>query len=100
MYICETRSGGTRGGPDFKSAAARAADGRLTGGRPPMTTFHSRRDGASSARRVVPAPRTGLLYLNTQKRRLYCLNDTARQFVAEGVPITAADLERHPLLTL
>jgi signal transduction histidine kinase len=65
-----------------------------------MTTFHSRRDGAVGARKAVAVPRTGLLYLNTQKRRLYCLNEIARQLVAEGIPIHAADLERQPLLTL
>ena len=64
-----------------------------------MATFHSRREGAAGARKAASTSRTGLLFLNTHKRRLYCLNETARQFVAEGIPINAADLERQPLLT-
>jgi hypothetical protein len=65
-----------------------------------MATFFSRREGAAGTRRVIAAPRTGLLFLNTQKRRLYCLNEVARQLVAEGIPVTAGDLERQPLRTL
>jgi signal transduction histidine kinase len=65
-----------------------------------MATFHSRRDGATASRRATSAPRTGLLFLNTQKRRLYCLNETAHQFVAEGIPVSAADLRRQPLRTV
>jgi signal transduction histidine kinase len=64
-----------------------------------MTTFYSRRDGAAGARKAASGPRIGLLFLNTQKRRLYCLNETARQLIAEGIPVTAADLERQPLTT-
>jgi hypothetical protein len=64
-----------------------------------MAIFHSRRDGAAGTRKTAVAPRTGLLFLNTQKRRLYCLNETARQLVAEGIPVNAADLERQPLMT-
>jgi signal transduction histidine kinase len=64
-----------------------------------MAIFHSRRDGAVGARKAASVSHTGLLFLNTQKRRLYCLNEIARQFVAEGIPINAADLERQPLLT-
>jgi signal transduction histidine kinase len=65
-----------------------------------MTIFHSRRDGAAGTRKVAAAPRTGLLFLNTQKRRLYCLNETARQLIAEGIPVSPSDLERQPLLTV
>jgi hypothetical protein len=66
-----------------------------------MATHFSRRDAAAETRKAAPsAPRTGLLFLNTQKKRLYCLDETARQLVAEGVPVSAADLERQPLLTL
>src|SRR5262249_55276928 len=32
--------------------------------------------------------------------KLYCLNETARQLVSEGIPILPEDLERQPLLTL
>jgi signal transduction histidine kinase len=64
-----------------------------------MATFHSRREGAAGSRKVASAPRTGLLFLNTQKRRLYCLNDIARQLIAEGIPVNADDLQRQPLRT-
>jgi signal transduction histidine kinase len=65
-----------------------------------MTNFHSRREGAAGTRKTASTPRTGLLFLNTRKRRLYCLNEIARQYVAEGVPVNAADLQRQPLLTI
>jgi signal transduction histidine kinase len=65
-----------------------------------MTTFYTRRDGGAAAHRTAAAPRVGLVFLNTFKRRLYCLNATAREMAAEGVPMTAADLVRQPLHTL
>jgi two-component sensor histidine kinase len=40
----------------------------------------------------------GHFYLDTRQQKLYCLNETARQMVREGVPINAADLVRQPLL--
>jgi two-component sensor histidine kinase len=42
----------------------------------------------------------GHVFLDTRRRLLYCLNETARQLVREGVPITREDLERQPLRTL
>jgi nitrogen-specific signal transduction histidine kinase len=63
-----------------------------------MATFFTRRE--AGARRAANAPRVGLVYLNTQKRKLYCLNDVAHEMVGEGVPMSAADLARRPLLTL
>lgn len=64
-----------------------------------MTTFYSRRDGVAGARKVAAPPRVGLFFLNTIKKRLYALNETARQLLANGLPVAAADLERQPLTT-
>jgi signal transduction histidine kinase len=64
-----------------------------------MTTFHARREGSASQRKASASPRTGLYFLNTQRRRLYCLNETGRQLLAEGIPVTAGDLARQPLRT-
>jgi signal transduction histidine kinase len=44
--------------------------------------------------------RTGLVYLDLQRRVLHPLNDAARQLLAEGVPFKSADLARRPLLTM
>ena len=63
-----------------------------------MAKFFTRREAGT--RRAANAPRVGLVYLNTQKRKLYCLNDVAHELVAEGVPMSSADLSRQPLLTL
>src|SRR5262245_33397355 len=35
--------------------------------------------------------RVGQVWLDVAARRLHCLNDTARQFRAEGLPLTEAD---------
>jgi hypothetical protein len=64
-----------------------------------MATSFSRRPGARATQVVVP-PRVGHFYLSIAERKLYCLNETARELVREGVPISAADLEHQPLLTL
>jgi hypothetical protein len=42
----------------------------------------------------------GQVYLDARSRRLYYLNDTARQLHDQGVPFTAAELHRQPLQTL
>jgi len=63
-----------------------------------MTSFSSRRHGAPGTQGTGPA-RVGLVFLDTTQRRLFCLNETARQFIREGVPISREDLERHPLRT-
>jgi signal transduction histidine kinase len=42
----------------------------------------------------------GLFYLDTRRRRLICLNDTAREFLHEGIPLTGDELARQPLFTL
>ncbi len=61
-----------------------------------LNTF-SRRGGA---RRPHPflAPRVAHFYLNLTDWRLFCLNETARQLVQEGIPINPADLAQQPLL--
>jgi signal transduction histidine kinase len=47
-----------------------------------------------------PAVRVGQIYLDVKHRLLHCLNDTAHELFAEGVPFTSADLARQPMLTL
>lgn len=65
-----------------------------------MTTFFSRRGGGTGVRRVAVPVRVGHVYLDARRRTLYCLNETARQMIHEGVPFTRDDLERHPLRNL
>src|SRR5438874_10286113 len=63
-----------------------------------MTTFFARRGGPR--RPVRPAvPRIGHFFLAATEHRLYCLNETAGQFMREGVPLTTRDLARQPLIT-
>src|SRR5262249_15936734 len=64
-----------------------------------MTPFLARRGGPR--RPVRPAvPRIGHFYLAAAEHKMFCLNETAKQFVREGVPLTARDLARQPLVTL
>jgi two-component sensor histidine kinase len=64
-----------------------------------MTTFFARRGGPR--RPVRPeVPRIGHFYLAATGPKLYCLNETARQLVREGMPMTARDLALQPLVTL
>jgi anti-sigma regulatory factor (Ser/Thr protein kinase) len=64
-----------------------------------MTTFFARRGGPR--RPVRPAvPRIGHFYLAAAEHKMFCLNETAKQFVREGVPLTARDLARQPLVGL
>jgi signal transduction histidine kinase len=65
-----------------------------------MSRFIARRGGAQRASRPVVPPRVGHFYVAIGEQKLYCLNETARQFVREGIPILAPDLQRQPLLTL
>lgn len=65
-----------------------------------MTTFFARRGGGAAARKATPSVRVGHVYLDTRRKTLYCLNETARQLVQEGVPLTRDDLQRQPLRTL
>jgi len=55
--------------------------------------------GSSPPRpRPVTPPGVGHFYLSGQGR-LYCLNETARQFLREGVPVVEEDLARAELIT-
>jgi anti-sigma regulatory factor (Ser/Thr protein kinase) len=65
-----------------------------------MTTIHSQRDNTPGPRKSAPAARVAHVYLDTRRKILYCLNDTARQLVAEGVPFTSSHLAKRPLKTL
>jgi signal transduction histidine kinase len=64
-----------------------------------MPTFF-RRDSGSATQKPAGTARVGHVYLDTRRRLLYCLNETARQLIREGVPIGRDDLERQPLQTL
>jgi two-component sensor histidine kinase len=63
-----------------------------------MGTFYSRQKSAAETERS--AAQVGQLYLDTGRRILQCLNETARRFVREGIPLTGADLARQPLRAL
>jgi signal transduction histidine kinase len=65
-----------------------------------MASFFSRRDSVQGTRKVAATARLGHFYLDLERRVLHCLNETARELVREGVPLTAADLDRQPLRTL
>jgi two-component sensor histidine kinase len=65
-----------------------------------MTTFFSRRGGGTRARQPTVSIQVGHVYLDARRRTLYCLNETARQMIREGVPLTRDDLQRCPLHTL
>ncbi len=65
-----------------------------------MTTFFSRRGGRTGVRKAAVSIQVGHVYLDARRRTLYCLNETARQMIREGVPLTRDDLQRRPLLTL
>jgi hypothetical protein len=56
------------------------------------------RGGGPPRPRPVTPPGVGHFYLSGQGR-LYCLNETARQFIREGVPVTEEDLARAELMT-
>jgi signal transduction histidine kinase len=65
-----------------------------------MATFFSRRGGGAGWRKPTISIRVGHVYLDARRRTLYCLNETARQMVHEGIPITRDDLQHRPLRTL
>jgi signal transduction histidine kinase len=64
------------------------------------TSFFSRRGGAAGTQRPATGPQAGHLYLDVRQRLLYCLNETARDLVREGVPFLRDQLGRLPLQTL
>jgi signal transduction histidine kinase len=55
----------------------------------------TQRVGESPARWPI-----GHVFLDVRRRRLHCLNETARELHRRGVPLTAADLARQPLHTV
>ncbi len=61
---------------------------------------HIRRESAAGTRKATWNERVAHVYLDVRRRVLHCLNDTARELVAEGVPFTSADLAKRPLQTL
>ena len=64
------------------------------------SSFFSRRGGAAGTQKPTAGARVGHVYLDVRQRLLYCLNETARDLVREGVPFTREDLARQPLRTL
>ncbi len=64
-----------------------------------MATFFSRRGGTGLRKSTLPI-QVGHVYLDTRRRTLYCLNETARQLIHEGVPFTRDDLKNRSLCTL
>ena len=52
-----------------------------------MTAFFSRRGAGVGGRKPTVPIRVGQVYLDARRRRLYCLNETARQLLHEGVPL-------------
>src|SRR5262249_50806165 len=66
---------------------------------PVMSSVFSRRGGPRRPRPVAP-PRVGHFYLSCHDGRLFCLNETARQLLREGLPVNPAALEQQPLLHL
>jgi two-component sensor histidine kinase len=64
-----------------------------------QTTFFARRGGEAGTQKPATNARVGHVYLDTRRRTLYCLNDTARELVREGVPFGRDDLKKQPLRT-
>lgn len=62
-------------------------------------SFFSRRDAGSGVRKLPSPLRIGHVYLDAKRRMVYCLNETARQLVREGLPLTREELQRQPLRT-
>lgn len=55
-----------------------------------MTAFFSRRGAGAGIRKPTASIRIGHVYLDTRRQMLYCLNETARQLLREGVPLGSA----------
>jgi anti-sigma regulatory factor (Ser/Thr protein kinase) len=53
-----------------------------------MTAFFSRRGAGAGVRKPTVPIRVGHVYLDTRRRMLYCLNETARQLLQEGAPLS------------
>jgi signal transduction histidine kinase len=58
-----------------------------------MPKFYSRKRRTS----VVPAPPLAQFHLDARRSVVHCLNEAAKQFLRDGLPMTAADLAVCPL---
>jgi signal transduction histidine kinase len=65
-----------------------------------MSSFFKRRQRSAETRGPATTARVGHFYLDTRRRLLHCLNEVARQFLKEGIPMAAEDLAQQPLQTL
>ncbi|HTU22264.1 MAG TPA: HAMP domain-containing sensor histidine kinase [Gemmataceae bacterium] len=65
-----------------------------------MTAFFSRRGGGAGGRKPTVPVRVGQAYLDARQRMLYCLNETARQLLREGVPLSGDNIARAVFRTL
>lgn len=52
-----------------------------------MSAFFSRRGAGAGSRKPTVPIRVGHVYVDARRRMLYCLNETARQFLHEGIPL-------------
>ncbi len=65
-----------------------------------MTAFFSRRGiGVANRRPTVPI-RVGHVYLDARRRSIYCLNETARELLREGVPLDGSSPASSSLRTM
>jgi signal transduction histidine kinase len=66
----------------------------------PATSHGSPDKGTNQALKdTLPAARVGHVFLDVRERRLHCLNETARQLHADGVPLTPEDASLARLRT-
>lgn len=65
-----------------------------------MTAFFSRRGAGAGGRKPTVPIRVGQTYLDARRRMLYCLNETARQLLREGVPLSGDKVARPSFRTL
>lgn len=65
-----------------------------------MSAFFSRRGAGAGSRKPTVPIRVGHVYLDTRRRTLYCLNETARQLLQEGVPLNGDNVAGSALRTL
>jgi signal transduction histidine kinase len=65
-----------------------------------MTAFFSRRGAGAGARKPTVPIRVGQVYLDTRGQTLYCLNETARQLLQEGVPLGGGAVDLSSLRSL
>ncbi|MGH7226273.1 MAG: sensor histidine kinase, partial [Gemmataceae bacterium] len=65
-----------------------------------MTAFFSRRGAGAGGRKPTVPIRVGQVYLDVRRRMLYCLNETARQLLDEGVPLRGDNVVPNAFRTL